>query len=87
MSEKRKYRTWKFYVNTEKDMRWNKVLLTKKWSRDPLTNYELHFLSDYASIAKFKSQKMWRLSADVCGDGEGKSGGGGFHPPLLAEIG
>ena len=67
---------------------WFKVLLTKKSSRDPLTSYELDFLSDYASIAKFKSQKVWSRFADVYGDGDGKSGGGGgvdSIPP--AEIG
>ena len=59
--------------------------LGKKWSRDPLTSYELDVLSDFASIAKFKSQKVWSRSADVCGNGEGKIWRG-VYPPA-AEIG
>ena len=42
-------------------------------SRDPLTSYELDFWSDYVSIAKVKTQKVWSRSVDFCGDGEGKT--------------
>ena len=73
MLEKRKSRTWKFCENTVKDMWWNKVLPTKEWWRDPLTSYELDFCSDYVSIVKVKSQKVWSRSVDFCGDGEGKT--------------
>ena len=38
--------------------------------------------SDYVSIVKFKSQKVWSRSVDICGNGKGKTlRRGGFHPP------
>ena len=66
------------------------MLPTKELSRDPLTSYELDFLSDYVSIVQFRSQKVWSRSVDICGDGKGKLEWSGFHlpPPLpAAEIG
>ena len=81
MSEKRKSKTWKFCENTVKDMWWNKVLPTKEWWRDPLTSYEFDFCSDYVSIEKVKSQKVWSRSVDFSGDSEGKTWRGWIPPP------
>ena len=50
-----------------------------------MTSYELDFLSDYVSIVKFKSQKVWSRSVDICGNGKGKTWRGDSTPP--AEIG
>ena len=85
MPGKRKNRTWKLYVNTLKDMWWNKALLTRviTWFSDKLWTL---FLSDYAQIVQFKSQRVWSSSIDICGDGKRKTWRkGGFHHPA-AEI-
>ena len=55
-----------------------------------MTSYELDFLSDYASVVKFKIQKVWSRSVDICGDGKEKNLERWIPPPpppLPAEIG
>ena len=48
-----------FHINTVKDMWWNKVLPTEESDHViTLISYELNFSSNYASIVKFKSQKV-----------------------------
>ena len=59
-----KYKYQKKKVELETSMYWyseryvvKRVLLTKEWSRDLLTSYELDFLSDYASITEIKKSE------------------------------
>ena len=74
MSETRKHRTSKFYVNTVKD----KVFPPKSDQVTFLIIFEIHLP---VSIVKIKSQKIWNRSIDTCGDGDAKTLREGGSPP------
>ena len=61
----------------------DKTVMT--WPPDKLWTW---LCSDYVSIVKVKSQKVWSRSVDFCGDGEGKTWRGvDSTPPPRVEIG
>ena len=60
MSERRKSKNWKSYINTVKNV--------------STASHNLpHFLSEHVSIVKNQTQKIWSWSVDICGNRERKT--------------
>ena len=70
VSETRKSKNWKSYMNTVKNV--------------SMASHKLpHFLSEHVSIVKNLTQKIWSWSVDICGNRERKTWRGVNSTPQL----